>query len=109
MEERDATVSEVVRREGRHTGCCTRSRERGSEAIGPEATEHRPLRDAIVAWDQCDHDCEQLSRWRYPTRRAGLGNGSLHSPASALLVDVTRGEGLELTDAHPGCIKHEQR
>jgi len=70
VQERYAAVAEVVRGETRHTCPRTGSRESGSEAIGTESAEHRPLRDAVIAGNERRHRGEHLLGWRDPSGRA---------------------------------------
>jgi hypothetical protein len=48
VQERDAPVPEVVRRERGDARCRAGASERGSEAVGSEASEDGPIRYAII-------------------------------------------------------------
>ena len=51
MEQADAPVPKVVRRKRRHAGCDASALERGAEAVGAEAAEHRPLGGRVASRD----------------------------------------------------------
>lgn len=109
VEQGDAPVPEVVRREGRDAGSGAGAGERRSELLRRERFEHAAVGVAIVPRAELEHELEQEGRRLDPPRPAGLTHGRGDAPASAGLVDVALGQPLELADAHPGRVEHERR
>ena len=110
VQQRDAAVAQVVRRERRHAGGGAGAGDRGRKPVGAEALEHRPIGDAVVA---------RHERRRRP-RRASAGSGTQRAaPVFATAAETRqrpRGSStspqvsaLELADPHPGRVEHEQR
>jgi hypothetical protein len=92
VQEADAAVPEVMRRECRYARGRTGARERRSQPVAGHALEHRPLRYAVITRHESEHSGIQPLGWRYPTRPARLR--SCDSPTSARLVDIAPGNSL---------------
>ena len=67
----------------------------------------RRVRVPVVARAEREHGLEQHGGGVDPARPAGLARRD--PPAAPRLVDVAPGQRLELADAHPGRVEHEQR
>src|SRR5512133_2978947 len=95
VEQRDAPVAQIVRRERRHAGGGAGPCDCRAEAVAAEAVEDGPLGDAIVARHKPRDGPQELGRDRDPPRPSGLRYGARDAPALPWLVDVAPGKCLE--------------
>jgi hypothetical protein len=109
MQERDAAVAEVVRREHRHGGGAAGAGDCRPQPARREACEHGRSEVAVLARHELDHGREHVRRRRHPSRSARLARLRGEAPAAARLVDVAPGQCLELADPHPGGVEHDDR
>jgi len=89
VEEGDATVTEIVRREGRDPRRSASARDRCPEALLPEAVEDATLSDSIVPWAESDYRGEDVRGGSDPSRGPLLLVRGADPPASAKLVHVS--------------------
>jgi hypothetical protein len=88
VQERDAPVAEVVRRERRDSRRDAGARERRSEPVGTEAAEDRPVGDAVVARNERRDRVEDGGGRTDPACRSRLRRSRADAPAAPTLVDV---------------------
>jgi hypothetical protein len=85
MQERDATVAEVVRRERWHPGCGAGLCHSRPEPVSCHVVEHSAVAVPVLARNELEHLREQHG-WRRNPRPAGLTRSD--PPADPRLVDV---------------------